>query len=184
VSTSLNCSHKRTYCSFPRRCMSMENRGGMIPKGENRRTRRKYLSQCQCFHHKSHMEWSRHQAGPPWWEASDQLPQTQHGPACYLSFTLTKQYKSYEMCARRTPGSDLWSLWILPWVNYLCMGVESGACRLGDDVTTGIPTRLRFSTKRFPTQVISGLTMHVYLHAKWTLLLSDIHQNSNVLTQF
>jgi hypothetical protein len=32
-STSLNCGHKRAYCSYPRRYMSMENHGEIISTG-------------------------------------------------------------------------------------------------------------------------------------------------------
>jgi hypothetical protein len=43
------------YYAFPDD-MSLESDGGMILTGENRRTRRKNLSQCHFVHHKSRMD--------------------------------------------------------------------------------------------------------------------------------
>jgi hypothetical protein len=39
-SVSLNCDHKRAYCSSPRYYMSLENHGGMMLVGQNRKTLR------------------------------------------------------------------------------------------------------------------------------------------------
>jgi hypothetical protein len=68
--TSLNWSHRRAYCSFPRWGVTMVSHGGMILTGRPRNLE-KNLSQCHIADHRSHMYWPGSEPGPPLREAGD-----------------------------------------------------------------------------------------------------------------
>jgi hypothetical protein len=49
----------------------VDSRGGMILTGENRRPRRKVVSQYHFVHHKAHVDWPGREPRPPRWEAGN-----------------------------------------------------------------------------------------------------------------
>jgi hypothetical protein len=55
------------------------NNGANVADRGKLKNSEKSLSQCHCVYHKSHVDWLRHEPGPPQWESSNQLPEAYHG---------------------------------------------------------------------------------------------------------